>query len=139
MDEITWRWENGDWKKLPQKPLSITLVTGFAAKDFISEICNEIKKRLPFLHLTVLPVENRFFGKSVTVAGLICGGDLIEAVKKTNPEILFIPAVSLRHERDLFLDNVAFEDLEKELGCPVYAVENGIPLLDQIETLLNGR
>ena len=31
------------------------------------------------------------------------------------------------------------KDLEKELGCPVYAVENGIPLLDQIETLLNGR
>lgn len=139
MDEIQWRCENGDWKKLPEKPLSITLVTGFAAKDFIREICDEIEKRLPCLHLTVLPVENQFFGKSVTVAGLICGGDLIEAVKKTKPEILFIPAVSLRHERDLFLDNVAFENLEKELGCPVYAVENGIPLLDQIETLLNGR
>ncbi len=139
MDEIRWRCENGTWEKLPKKPLSITLVTGFAAKDFIKEICDEIQKHLPFLHLTVLPVENRFFGKSVTVAGLICGGDLIETVKKARPEILIIPAVSLRYERDLFLDDVAFEEIEKEVGCPVYAVENGIPLLDQIETLLNGR
>lgn len=139
LDEIRWREESGEWAKLPKKPLSITLVTGFAARAFLEEICEEITKRLPFLTLKVLPVENRFFGKSVTVAGLICGGDMIETVKKAKPEILFIPAISLRHERDLFLDNVAFEEIEKEVGCPVYAVENGIPLLDQIETLLNGR
>ena len=70
------------------------------------------------------------------MAGLICGGDLIETLKPKKPEILLLPAVSLRHERDKFLDDVTPEEVQDALGCPVYAVENGIPILDQIEDLL---
>ena len=44
---------------------------------------------------------------------------------------------SLREQVFKLLFRVEF--IEKEIGCPVYAIENGIPLLDQIETLLNGR
>ncbi len=140
LDEIRWRWEEGDWKSLPKKPLSIALATGFAAQDLLEEICMEITKRLPFLTLRVIPVKNLFFGETVTVAGLICGKDLIRTVKPVmeKTEILFFPAVALRHERDRFLDDVTLSQLKKELDCPVYAVENGIPLLDQIETILLG-
>ncbi len=139
LDEIRWRWEEGDWKNLPHKDLSITAVTGKAAEAFLKEISNEITKKLPFVKIEVKAVENRFFGETVTVAGLLCGKDIIDALKNEKPEILFIPAVSLRHERDQFLDNSTPEQIEEELHCPVFAIENGIPLLDQIETLLNGR
>ncbi len=139
LDEIRYRYEEGDWKSLPQKRLSVTLVTGKAAEGFLKEICEEIQLRLPFLSLRVKAVENRFFGSSVTVAGLICGQDIADAVKEETPEILFIPAVSLRYERDKFLDDYSLIQLQEEVGCPVFPIENGIPLLDQIEALLNER
>ena len=63
----------------------------------------------------------------------------MKAAKEAKPQILFIPAVSLRHERDLFLDNYSLEQLKEELDCPVYAIENGLPLLDTIEEICNGR
>ena len=62
-----------------------------------------------------------------------------EAAKEEKSEILFIPAVSLRHDRDLFLDDYSLEQLKEEIGCPVYAIENGLPLLDTIEEICNGR
>lgn len=134
-DELNWRAEE-EWKSLPQTPLTITVATGLAAKNFIQEICNKISRVLPQVSFHVLPVENRFFGKRVTVAGLMCGNDLIREAKKQQPKILFFPAVALRHERDRFLDDVTVEHLEKELSCPCYAVENGTDILDTIETLL---
>ena len=139
LDEIRYRVEEGLWAKLPQKKRSVTLLTGMAAKEHLEEISREIMKALPFLTLRVKAVKNRFFGETVTVAGLLCGADLVKAAKEENPEILFIPAVSLRHERDLFLDDYSLDRLRKEVGCPVYAIENGIPLLDTIEEICNGR
>lgn len=139
LDEIRYRKEEGLWDTLPQKPLSVTLLTGVAAGDFLKEIAVEIMKALPFLTLKVKVVKNRFFGESVTVAGLLCGADLVEAAKGEESEILFIPAVSLRHDRDLFLDDYSLERLREEIGRPVYAIENGLPLLDTIEEICNGR
>ena len=139
LDEIRYRREEGLWDKLPKTPHSVTILTGMAAKDLLEEIADEIMKTLPFLTIRVKAVRNRFFGETVTVAGLLCGADLLEAAKKDLPEILLIPAVSLRHERDLFLDNYSLEQLKEELDCPVYAVENGLPLLDTIEEICNGR
>ena len=110
-----------------------------AAGAFLQEIAEEIMKALPFLNLNVKVVKNRFFGETVTVAGLLCGADLAEAAKAEKCEILFIPAVSLRHDRDLFLDDYSLEKLKEEIGCPVYAIENGLPLLDTIEEICNGR
>jgi len=139
LDEIRFRKEEGLWDQLPQTPRTVTMLTGVAAFAFLQEIADEIMKALPFLTLRVKAVKNRFFGETVTVAGLLCGRDLIEAVKEEKPEILFIPAVSLRHERDLFLDDYSLDRLQTEAGCPVYPIENGLPLLDAIEDICNGR
>ena len=138
LDEITYRWESGEWKDLPQKEVHITVATGTAAASFLEEICAEITKKLPFVHLTVFPIINRFFGESVTVAGLICGGDMIDQLQDKKPEILFFPAVSLRHERDRFLDDTTPELVREKLGCPVIPIENGTPLLDAIEQVIRG-
>ena len=139
LDEIRYRKEEGLWDSLDRTPREITILTGAAAGAHLKEIAEEIVKALPFLTLNVKVVENRFFGKTVTVAGLLCGEDLLKAAKEAKPQILFIPAVSLRHERDLFLDNYSLEQLKEELDCPVYAIENGLPLLDTIEEICNGR
>ena len=67
---------------------------------------------------------------------MICGGDLIREIKPLKPKLLWIPAVSLRYERDKFLDDTEFSQLEADLGCPVTYVENGVSILDQVETIL---
>lgn len=37
---------------------------------------------------------------------------------------LLIPSVMLRHEGDLFLDDIALEQVQQELGVPVHVVPN---------------
>ena len=139
LDEINYRYEEGLWKNLPQNPLEITLFTGMAAKEFLEEIAGEIEKKLPFLKLKVQAVRNRFFGETVTVAGLLCGQDIIQAAKEEKPNILILPAVSLRHERDKFLDDYTLDQVREEIPCPLFLSENGTCLLDTIEEIINGR
>ncbi len=138
LEEIQWRKEE-EWKDLPKKELSITVATGFAAKSFMEEICGVIHEALPFVRFSVVPIRNRFFGEKVTVAGLMCGQDLMDQIGAHNPEILFFPAVALRHERDRFLDDITVEDVQNKVNCPVFPVENGIAILDRIESILRGR
>jgi putative radical SAM enzyme (TIGR03279 family) len=133
------RLEEGLWDHLPDTPLDICLATGMAAEGLIRKICQAIMEKMPSIRLRVTPIPNRFFGESVTVAGLICGSDLIETVRPYSPSILFLPAVCLRHERDRFLDDLTPEDAEREIGCPIYCMESVTDILDRIEILLNGR
>ncbi len=80
----------------------------------------------------VYPIVNHFFGETITVAGLVTGGDLIHQLKgRELGERLLIPANMLRSGERVFLDDVSVDDVERELGVPVTAVEqDGYELLD---------
>ena len=70
--------------------------------------------------ITVYKIENEFFGENITVAGLICGVDLIKQLKgKPLGTRLLLPTVCFRHERDLMLDGIGIPQLEEELGVKV--------------------
>ena len=72
----------------------------------------------------VVAVKNRFFGETVNVAGLVTGGDLIDALRgRITGKRLFIPEVMLRHEMNVFLDDVTLEEAEAALGVPVLPVK----------------
>jgi ATP-dependent Clp protease ATP-binding subunit ClpA len=64
---------------------------------------------------------------------------VIAAAKEEKPKILILPEVSLRHERDKFLDDYTLDEVKEEIGCPVFISENGTCLLDTIEEIINGR
>lgn len=134
-EELDWRKEDGSIEAMRKKPLSITLATGSAAFSFMKRMCDMISKAAPNLSFDVVEVKNHFFGESVTVAGLLCGGDILKALEGRKIDILFLPAVSLRHERDKFLDDLTLTQLENKLGCRVYAIENGAPILDTLTEL----
>ena len=116
-----------------QPPFSIA--TGVSASPFIQEIVQKAKERHPGLEGWVYPIRNRFFGETITVSGLVTGTDLI-AQMKGNPlgERLLIPSNMLRAGERVFLDDVTVEDVERELGVPVFAVdaESGFDLVDAI-------
>jgi len=105
------------------EPRCVSAVTGKAAYGFISRMAKKLEESFEGLTFKVYMAENEFFGHSVTVAGLLVGQDLYNRLK--DEELyghLLIPTVMLRHEGDLFLDNMSVEELAGKLGVEITTV-----------------
>ncbi len=104
----------------------VTVPTGEASFDFISSLASAAMEKYKNLKVNVCAIKNNFFGGSVTVTGLVTGGDIISQLKdKDLGDELLIPAVMLRAEGDLFLDNVSLEELSEKLNVKVRVTERG--------------
>ena len=73
---------------------------------------------------TVQPIRNTFFGETVTVTGLITGGDLISQLKDADEDEILICSNTLREEGDLFLDDVPLGTVRAALKPKVTVVPN---------------
>ncbi len=102
----------------------VSIVTGAAAYPLMVGIADMFREKYPESEITVHKIRNDFFGESVTVAGLVTGGDLINQMKtqKYHKKII-IPSVMLRSEGDLFLDGVSVEDVVRELGVELHVTD----------------
>ncbi len=111
-----------------------TVVTGEAAYELLCEIVDNLKSKIQGLNCQVVKIKNEFFGEKITVAGLVTGQDIINQLKgKDLGEEILIPSSMLRHENDMFLDNVTVEELENKLKVKVIAVDNdGYALTEKI-------
>lgn len=116
------------------KERNITLATGAAAYPLLKELSESAMTKFPLLNINVIEIKNTFFGESITVAGLLTGHDLIGQLKdKSVGEEILIPAVMLRSEGDIFLDDLSPEDVEKALSVTVTPVPNdGAVLLEKM-------
>lgn len=104
----------------------ITVATGFAAKEHIERLVGYAVEKYEKLQVTVAAIRNDFFGGSVTVSGLVTGGDIIAQLKdKDIGDELLIPENMLRAQGDLFLDNVSVEEVENALSVKVRVVQSG--------------
>ncbi len=125
--------EEEDLSVLAPAPLSIA--TGASAAPFIQKIVDRCREKCPALRGRVYPIANRFFGETITVSGLITGGDLIDQLRgKELGERLLLPDNMLRAGERVFLDDVTVEQVEQALGVPVVPVEadSGFALVDAI-------
>lgn len=115
-----------DYLKEYRAPRSVSLITGTAAYEHLRALCQRLEERVPDLTVKVYQILNRFFGESVTVAGLLTGGDVIEQLKgKMLGDELIIPAVMLKADEEIFLDDKTPSDLSKALGnIPVRACKS---------------
>ncbi len=107
-------------------PRTVSLFTGDAAYGYLSDLCQQLEARVDGLTVHTYKIINHFFGESVTVAGLLTGRDAIEQLqgKELGDELLF-PAVMLRADGDVFLDDLTPSDLSHALGdIPVRPCEN---------------
>lgn len=108
-----------------KKPRNLSIATGFAAYNFIKSLADELMRRVPTLNITVHRIRNDFFGKNITVAGLVTGADLLMQLEgKPLGERLIIPSVMLRAEGDMFLDSVTVDELSDKLGVPVVPADS---------------
>ena len=111
-----------------------TLITGVSFAPFLEELLDGLRRKCHNLTCKVAAIRNDFFGESINVAGLVTGGDILKQLRgKELGGRLLVPDTMLRHEGDLFLDNVSLKDLERELGVPVSVVtDDGGELLKLI-------
>ena len=111
----------------------LLLATGALAAPFIRELVDEAGKRWHNLQCEVVTIANRFFGETITVAGLVTGGDLIEQLRGRQADVLLIPRDMLRSEGDCFLDDVTPAQVEAALSLRVQAVPvDGAALLEAL-------
>lgn len=104
---------------IPEVKTKKTSVTGVSAYRYIDKMVKKITE-----NVTVVPVVNDFFGKTITVTGLTTGVDIIRTLKgKELGEVLLIPAIMLNYD-GLFLDGMTVEDIENELNIKVRLVKN---------------
>ena len=75
--------------------------------------------------VTVLPVKNTFFGETVTVTGLLTGGDLIRALKDRTEDEAILCGNTLREEGDLFLDDTSIDTLRASIPMKLTVTPNG--------------
>ena len=115
-----------EWLPRFRAPRHVSVVTGVAAHATLSRLAKRLSERVPGLRIDVHCIQNRHFGATVTVAGLLTAHDVIEQLQglKLGDELLF-PAVMLRADGDVFLDDVTPEELAKQLGnIPTRACPN---------------
>ena len=83
--------------------------------------------------MAVKPLENGFFGPSVTVSGLLTGGDLIRGLRGDESAAVLITVCMLRDGENVFLDDMTLEQVSRALGKPVIPVgRSGEELLQAI-------
>lgn len=104
--------------------LNIASVTGQSFKDILKSLCEKLKDKYPNVNLRVKDIYNDFFGRSITVAGLITAGDIIKQFKDA-PEYTIIPSNMLREFTDTFLDGITVSELEKALITHIVVSHGG--------------
>lgn len=112
--------------RLPKKlgPKRATVVTGASFGAFLKNVLEKIKT-IKGVRINQVTVQNSFFGPSVTVAGLLTGGDILRALQgKRLGELVLIPANALKEDEDVFLDGMTLEHLERSLKVRIVKAEN---------------
>ena len=109
----------------PEGEMSVSVVTGVAAYDYIKGLCDTLESEFENLKINVFKIVNNYFGQKITVAGLLTGHDIYEQLKgKELGDRLVISSNALRHEKDLFLCGMSVTELEEKLGVKVAIAEN---------------
>ncbi len=104
------------------RELRISSATGALAAPLMERLAAEVARKFPNCGIKVFPIKNDFFGHTVTVAGLITGGDLINQLKPHKNELgeyVIIPRAMLKADEDIFLDDVTLTQVSEALGVPV--------------------
>jgi putative radical SAM enzyme (TIGR03279 family) len=108
--------------RLPSKlaPVRVTLVTGVSFSGILRKIAGRLNK-IEGVSLQQITVRNRFFGPSVTVAGLLTGGDILQALRgKKLGDMVLIPENALKDEDDVFLDGMHLDQLKEMLMVDIH-------------------
>ena len=99
-------------------------ITGMSFAPLLEKYCRELEKKYD-VKVDVCPVRNDFFGETVTVSGLVTGGDIIKQYLGKLKKDIIIPRTMLREFSGVFLDEVTLCELEQTLGVRAHVADGG--------------
>ena len=89
----------------------------------MTKIANKLNK-IKNLKVTVNPVQSKYWGENITVAGLITTEDLIRTVKDIDCDIVVIPSVMLKPFSETFLDGKTLSYVKKKSKKEFFVIQN---------------
>ena len=93
----------------------VRIVTGPSMAPYFEDFAPVVADRMA-CSVDVVAVENRYFGPSVTVAGLLPGTDIVENLRDCRRgDLVLLPGTALNDD-DVFIDGVDIEDLKRRLA-----------------------
>ena len=116
-------------RKLPSRlpaPRTATLVTGELAAPFLNSLADTFNQ-VENLSVNVCAVHNTFFEGNISIAGLLTGHDVAEALHNMGDAVgerVVLPSIMLRDpDRDIFLDDMTLAEFQATVGREVHVVE----------------
>ncbi|MHC1721312.1 MAG: DUF512 domain-containing protein [Clostridiaceae bacterium] len=121
---------------------SFTIITGVSAFNELNRFADTVKRANSNISIDVIKVVNDFFGKTITVAGLITGKDIAGQLSSAvTGKTVLIPDTMLRKDYEIgtdrsriFLDDMTIGDLEKILNREIavcnYTGENVVDIIN---------
>jgi putative radical SAM enzyme (TIGR03279 family) len=128
-----------DWSRARRRSLErltayghITLVCGRLIAPTLARLAAELAQAAG-IRVSLVPVENEFFGSTVTVSGLLTGGDVKRALSGVDPgRLLVLPRVMFDASAEVTLDDCSLKDIQAAVGVPVL-------LADRLSDLIAGQ
>jgi putative radical SAM enzyme (TIGR03279 family) len=120
-----------------EPPRRLAIMTGVMAEPVMARVGRDLR-RIGGLDVRIVPVTNRFFGGEVTVAGLLCGQDILDEALRacgefTEDDLIILPRVMLDSQGTCFLDDMSAEDFQKALPARALFVRSVHELLEAIQ------
>lgn len=122
-------------QRLPKSiknPLKMVFASSVAAFKAIKEI-EEKFNRVKNLECETLAVKSNYWGKDITVAGLITSDDLINTVKDTDADIVVIPSVMLKPYSEDFLDGNNLDYVKKMAKKEFLVIKNSYSFKEVVD------
>ena len=99
------------------RPIHLALVTGELAARFLRPIAAQLSE-LPGIRADVVCVPNDYFGRGITVSGLLTGEDMSAALRAGTWDVAILPPNCISAD-GLTLDDMTLSNLAQECGVPL--------------------
>jgi putative radical SAM enzyme (TIGR03279 family) len=98
--------------------LRLGIVTGRSAEPILREQIIPFLQGIRNLQTRLIPVDNLFWGETVTVTGLLTGADIAARLTETDADVILLPPNCLNGD-DLFLDDMTLDQFTRTINRPV--------------------
>ena len=112
-------------RKGDNKKRKVSVATGKLAYPTFVKLSKLLMEKYPNTEVYVYLIKNYFFGETITVSGLITGGDLVSQLKgKKLGDKLLIPGNMLKADENIFLDDLTLDVVESDLQIDINVVKS---------------
>lgn len=104
--------------KALKRPLYLGIVTGHSAYPILAREVLPAFEKIRNLTCDLVVVDNVFWGETVTVTGLLTGGDILDSLTESPAEVILLPPNCLNTD-EKFLDDMTLDDFTRRVNRPV--------------------